>query len=151
MNTPAQRPIYTQAQISKYFTHISLPKASVDLPSTPTKLHEPKNALDFLTQLQQHQLCTVPFENLSLHYSPHRTITIDAEHLYTKIVDNERGGYCMENNCFFGTVLRTLGFTLYSAGARVNEAGAAGRPGEEYVPWSVTSLNAMIEKGNKDG
>jgi len=101
--------------------------------------------LKFLTQLQQHQLCTVPFENLSLHYSSHHTISIDAEYLYSKIVGNGRGGYCMENNCFFGTVLRTLGFTVYSAGARVNEAGAAGKPGENYVPWWVDVPSAMDE------
>lgn len=41
----------------------------------------------------------------------------------------------MENNRFFGTVLRTLGFTIYSAGARVNQLGAAGLEGEDYLPW----------------
>ena len=36
----------------------------------------------------------------------------------------------MENNCFFGTVLRSLGYTVYSAGARVHEGGG------NYTPWS---------------
>lgn len=43
----------------------------------------------------------------------------------------------MENNCFFGTVLRTLGFTIYSAGARVNQLGASGKEREEYHSWLV--------------
>ena len=38
----------------------------------------------------------------------------------------------MENNCFFGTVLRSLGVTVCSAGARVNE-GKGGK--EEFAGW----------------
>lgn len=75
------------------------------------------------------------FENLQLHYSSHHSISLDPEHLYTKIVEKDnRGGYCMENNCFFGTVLRTLGFSLHSAGARVAIA-ASGTPAEGYFGW----------------
>lgn len=65
-------------------------------------------------------MATVPFENLALHYSPHHSITLDPDFLFDKIVERKRGGYCMENNCFFGTVLRTLGFTVVSIGARVS-------------------------------
>jgi len=37
-----------------------------------------------------------------------------------------RGGYCMENNCFFGTILRSIGFDVYSAGARVKSPDGYG-------------------------
>jgi arylamine N-acetyltransferase len=46
-------------------------------------------------------------------------LSLDPEDLFRKIVENGRGGYCMEVSAFFGTVLRSLGFRLYSAGARV--------------------------------
>lgn len=37
-----------------------------------------------------------------------------------------RGGYCMENNCFFGTILRSIGFDVYSVGARVKSPDGYG-------------------------
>ena len=91
-------------------------------------------SLEFLRILQIHQLSKVPFENLSIHYSAHHTVSLDADTLYEKIVGNARGrgGYCMENNCFFGTILRTLGFKVYSAGARVFESDEGGGT---YTPW----------------
>ena len=128
----SERPCYSAEQIQKYFSHISLPQSHLHY----KQFHNnPKDALDFLTQLQKHQLATVPFENLQLHYSTHHSISLDPEYLYTKIVEKgNRGGYCMENNCFFGTVLRTLGFTLHSAGARVAIA-ASGTPAKGYFGW----------------
>jgi arylamine N-acetyltransferase len=50
---------------------------------------------------------------------------VHPEELFKKIIgdNNGRGGYCMENNCLFGTLLYTLGFHIYSGGARVYDAG----------------------------
>jgi len=92
-------------------------------------------------------MATVPFENLALHYSTHHSITLDPECLFEKVVGRGRGGYCMENNCFFGTVLRTLGYAMVSVGARVSNAtngradggytglyGARGRASSEVLP-----------------
>lgn len=140
MAPPSARPTYTQSQLEAYFAHISLPQISRDLAFSGSKLHDnATNALKFLTELQQYQLAAVPFENLSLHYSQHYSISLDPEVLFKKIVGyegnrasvegkNYRGGYCMENNGFFGTVLRSLGFQVYSAGARVYKDGT-------YLPW----------------
>ena len=44
----------------------------------------------------------------------------------------------MENNTFFGTVLRSLGYQVYNAGGRVSNA-TAGRPGGGYVGWYVVT------------
>ena len=49
----------------------------------------------------------------------------------------------MENNCFFGTVLRTLGFSLHSAGARVAVA-ASGTPAEGYFGWYYCLLLSPV-------
>lgn len=135
------RPAYTPAQLTAYFTHISLPHITRDIAFSGPKLHaNPTNALKFLTELQKYQLAAVPFENLSLHYSQWHGVSLDAGVLFGKIVGegdgreegkegkSYRGGYCMENNAFFGTVLRSLGFEVYSAGARVHEGGT-------YLPW----------------
>ncbi|KAF2849841.1 arylamine N-acetyltransferase 1 [Plenodomus tracheiphilus IPT5] len=114
------RPTYTKAQITQYFARIRLPQSKWQYDVSALN---PAAALDYLTTLQTYQLAWVPFENLSLHYSSHRHICLHPEDLFKKIVsdNNGRGGYCMENNCLFATVLRSLGFALYSAGGRVCE------------------------------
>lgn len=117
-----QRPCYSKDQLTQYFDRIRLPqrRRKYDVATL-----QPADALEHLTTLQQYQLAAVPFENLSLHYSSHRQICLHPEDLFQKIVgdNNGRGGYCMENNALFGTVLRSLGFTVYSAGGRVFEEG----------------------------
>jgi len=129
----SDRPTYSQSQIHEYFNYISFPSlAQQHIPDIHEKGQE-QHALELLRLLQIHHLSSIPFENLSLHYSAHHTISIDADGLYDKFVGNNRGrgGYCMENNCFLGTVLRSLGFEVYSAGARVCEDGV------NYAPWWV--------------
>ncbi|CAI4216100.1 unnamed protein product [Parascedosporium putredinis] len=95
-------------------------------------------------RLVRHHLAAVPFESLSLHYSPRRTLSVDPEDLFRKIVrppraaldspndedDNaaaaaagvhpdgdRRGGYCMEVNTLLASVLRGLGYDVLSVGA----------------------------------
>lgn len=118
-------PRYDDARLVKYFNHVHLPTDKIP------DWHEcPERAVVQLQTIQQHQLARVPFENLSLHYSPHHGVDLHPDFLYDKIVNKGHGGYCMENNCFFGTVLRSLGFTVYSAGARVHEGSGL------YTSWS---------------
>jgi arylamine N-acetyltransferase len=78
----------------------------------------------------------VPFENLSLHYSQTHLLSLDPEDLFVKIVDRKRGGYCMENNAFFGAVLRSLGYDLINAGARIADA-VVGKTGDGFEGWWV--------------
>jgi arylamine N-acetyltransferase len=117
--------MYSSEQLSRYFQHIGLPSPSAK-----------PGSLEYLTELVKLQLATVPFENLSLHYSKHRLLSLDTNDLFDKVVGRGRGGYCMENNTFFGAVLRSLGFKLINAGARVSHA-TAGRPGGGYMGWEA--------------
>lgn len=107
---------YTPTQLSTYLTHISLPPHLHPSHTTPPRLDLP-----FLTALHTHQLSTIPYENLSLHYSPDHTVRLDPQHLYRKLVTGGkgRGGYCMEIAVFFNHILLALGFEVYTAGARV--------------------------------
>lgn len=144
----SQRPAYSSDQLSKYFDRIELPK---NLRQSPVAQQshasvEDETALSFLRTLQRYQVAAVPFENLNLHYSAHRHISIDAQKLFEKIVDNtsKRGGYCMENNALFGTVLRSLGYNVTSVGGRVNEAAqpmsaSKNWRGPKYDGWYVQS------------
>jgi arylamine N-acetyltransferase len=113
MTTPA----YTQAQIEQYLTYISFPtdqKPLLEPSQTRTSA-----GLDYLSILQKHQLCTTPFENVSLHYSQTKLLSLDPDDLFQKIVVNKRGGYCMEVNHFFGCMLKSMGFDVVSTGGRV--------------------------------
>lgn len=136
------RPTYTEPQLQEYLERVNLPSLTSlsrifeieeDDDDIERKL---ERKLELLTALQRYQLAHVPFENLALHYSPHRTISLDASDLYEKIVGRRRGGYCMENNCFFGAVLRGMGFRVCSAGARISHA-VEGRGGGGYLGWYV--------------
>ncbi|KAJ4324506.1 hypothetical protein N0V94_001246 [Neodidymelliopsis sp. IMI 364377] len=116
------RPSYSKEQVSKYFERLKLPEEhrKYDIAGL-----SPEDALEYLTLLQQRNLAEIPFENLTLHYSAHHSINVHPEALFSKIIgdNNGRGGYCMENNALFGTLLFSLGFNIYSAGARVNNGG----------------------------
>lgn len=81
-----------------------------------------QDAYDFLASLIRFHLSSVPFENLSLHYSSHRSIFLSPTTIFNKIVKNHRGGYCMEKTTLFSTVLRSLGYDVMTTGARVNVA-----------------------------
>ncbi|KAK8043865.1 hypothetical protein PG994_012703 [Apiospora phragmitis] len=135
----ADRPTYSRAQLEQYFDRIVLPQPR-RVYSVTEQLGTAAEQLAYLTRLMKHQVVKVPFENLSLHYSWHRTIATRPQLLFRKIVEKQqhtgagrdgdgdgaprplqchRGGYCMEVNSFFHTVLRSLGYHVYLAGARV--------------------------------
>ncbi|KAH7383287.1 arylamine N-acetyltransferase 1 [Pyrenochaeta sp. MPI-SDFR-AT-0127] len=122
MAAERKRPTYSRDEVTQYFDHIKLPEAQRQYDVAGLT---PEDALQYLKLLIKHQLVKVPFENLTLHYSPHRQLPIHPEALFKKIVgdNNGRGGYCMENNTLFGTLLYSLNFNIYSAGARVFEGG----------------------------
>ncbi|RYO99320.1 hypothetical protein DL763_001599 [Monosporascus cannonballus] len=122
----AGRPRYTEAQLGEYFDRVSLPthRRLLSVSSLPAA-----EQLAHLGLLLKHQLVKVPFENLTQHYSWHRVVDVSPPHLFKKIVHQPgRGGYCMEANSLFHTVLLSLGYDVYMAGARVYES-SSGRYG----------------------
>lgn len=80
-----------------------------------------------LRQLQFAHLCTVPFENLSIHAG--EPILVEPDALFDKIVRRRRGGFCYEANGLFAALLRTLGFRVTLLSAQVaNGEGVFGPP-----------------------
>ncbi|KAJ8099010.1 arylamine N-acetyltransferase 1 [Lipomyces tetrasporus] len=143
----SQRSTYSVAQLNQYYERISLPISHRNATE--------KDGLPFLTVLTKYQMAGIPFENLELHYSPHHNISLDPQHLFQKMIGRgtNRGGYCMENNRLFGTVLRSLGFIVYSVGARVSEAvqpvsTTPGWSGPKYDGWNHM-LNIVTIDGQK--
>jgi N-hydroxyarylamine O-acetyltransferase len=82
--------------------------------------------LETLVTIHRQHLLTVPFENLDIHLG--RKIILDEDHLFNKIVNQRRGGYCYELNGLFAVALRQLGFTvtLLSAGVWNSEQSRFG-------------------------
>ncbi|KAI0179653.1 cysteine proteinase [Hypoxylon sp. FL1284] len=144
------RPRYSRDQLAQFFDRIALPE--------PKRLYSvaalgEASALEHLNLLVKHTLVRVPFENLTLHYSWHRTVNVRPQHLFNKMVAgtqqqpsrksaSRRGGYCMENNSLFHTVLLSLGFCVFMAGARVRDQ-AAGRYGGFSHCVNVVVLGAQ--------
>ncbi|KAK1828037.1 hypothetical protein QBC39DRAFT_313815 [Podospora conica] len=129
--------VYTDDQLSRYFKRIEFKPTTAN----DVRKQVQKSPLATLARLQRAHMCHVPFESITLHYSTHRTLSIDPEDLFEKIVVNNRGGYCMEVNTFLATVLRSLGYTLISAGGRVS----AGFP---YKGWSHM-VNLVLISGTR--
>ena len=124
---------YTEDQLRQFLTLIQIPK----------KYHldnDPPRDIAFLTSLHTHMLSTVPYENLTLHYSKDHTISLDPAVLFRKIVTDGRGrgGYCMENSLFYMHILRGLGFRTYTVGVRIRHR-IDGVPQGDYIGWYLDS------------
>ncbi|TAQ88364.1 hypothetical protein B7494_g3299 [Chlorociboria aeruginascens] len=124
-----QSSAYTPSQIALYNSYSSLP-SQFHLSASPAL------DLSLLTALHTHQIAAVPYENLTLHYSSHHTVSLDPQSLFKKIVTDKRGrgGYCMENSILFNHILRAYGFDVYVTGVRTRPR-VDGVPEGKYIGW----------------
>ena len=65
-------------------------------------------SLAFLQRLQRAHVQSIPYENLDVRSG--RSISLDPDDLYRKIIAGARGGYCFELNILFGWRLSELGY-----------------------------------------
>lgn len=138
------RPIYTQTQMDAYFSALAV------RPKLTLASFQELKAKDPLAALRRVQLLTMalcPFGSLGIHYSTHHTISLDPDALFTKIVERGHGGYCMENNAFWATALRSLGYECYVVGARVSnaEAGLRGVQGDGFSGWGHEAVIVLLD------
>ena len=143
----SKRPLYSSSQLNAYLTRIDFPISYLSSPiladpGNPALVHTEDHGLPFLTALMRHHLAAIPFENLSMHYSRNRDMTLDVEELYSIFTEqgSGRGGHCMQMNAMFGTILSSLGFHVTTVAARVNTACQAvarnpGYRGPSYNGW----------------
>lgn len=73
--------------------------------------------LETLFQLHKLHVFNIPFENLDVLQQ--KSILLDRDSLYRKIVLDNRGGYCFEMNGLFSYILEDLGFEAINLLARV--------------------------------
>lgn len=92
-----------------------------------------------LTALHRAHLQAVPFENLNIHIP--RPIILKEEALFQKIVHENRGGFCFEQNGVFSAVLRELGFEVIRLEANVYHADT-----DDYgIPLNHMALLVTID------
>src|SRR5215218_2937057 len=89
-----------------------------------------------LRALQVAHLLSVPFENLSIHAG--EPIVLNENALYTKIVDQRRGGFCYECNGVFAGLLRALGFEVAMLAAGVARPDGTFGPEFDHMTLMVT-------------
>lgn len=89
--------------------------------------------LQTLIELHKSHILNVPFENLDIHLG--REITLDFEKFYTKIVIDNRGGFCYELNGSFYNLLINLGYKAKMISARV--ANSKGDFGKEFDHMAI--------------
>ena len=84
-------------------------------------LREDENTL---RNLHRAFLLAVPFENLDIHLGRHIAFTPDA--VFSKVVGQNRGGFCYELNSLFCDLLKQIGFDVTFHGARMMRDGHPG-------------------------
>uniref|UniRef100_A0A670YMX8 arylamine N-acetyltransferase n=1 Tax=Pseudonaja textilis TaxID=8673 RepID=A0A670YMX8_PSETE len=92
--------------------------------------------LETLTEVFQHHIHAVPFENLSLHCG--QTIQLDLESVYDKIVKHNHGGWCLENSQLLFWAFQIMGYK----GAHVYDPER-----KAYYPNSTHLLIRVILEG----
>ena len=117
-----QRPL-ASSQVDRYFARIGYTG--------------PRDAtLGTLRALHRAHLLAIPYENLDIHLG--LPLTLDADAMFTKLVDERRGGWCFEMNGVFGRVLETLGFTVRYLSGAVGRAERGWRAQGNHLVLLVT-------------
>lgn len=83
---------------------------------------------------------SIPFENLSIHCGEKNIM--DLEVIFDKIVNNGRGGWCLENNFLFGWVLQKMGYNNTILGSRVFNSSS-----NDFGPHESHLINKVVIDG----
>lgn len=94
---------YTDDQLGAYFARIRAGEAT--------------SSFGALAEIQRAHRMAIVFENLDIHLG--RSISIDPDNLFDKLVTRQRGGYCFEQNALLLGMLQALGFEARPLLARV--------------------------------
>ena len=84
-----------------------------------------------LRTLHAAHVAAIPFENLDILLG--RGVSLDSDRLREKLLVQQRGSYCFEQNALFLDVLRAIGFTAVPMEARVRSGSAVMRPRTHMV------------------
>jgi N-hydroxyarylamine O-acetyltransferase len=97
-------PLMSDIDLAAYFSRIAY-----------TGPRQPSLAI--LQALHDAHHAAIPYENIDILLR--RPVRLDAAALHAKIILNQRGGYCFEQNIYFQRVLVAMGFSVRAVAARV--------------------------------
>ncbi|MCD8879533.1 arylamine N-acetyltransferase family protein [Staphylococcus kloosii] len=95
-----------------------------------------KPTLDALNYYLQHFMFTVPFENIDVQNGV--PILFDINHLFDKVVNHHRGGFCYELNTLFKYYLIEQGYTAESISATIHTPNGGRSPHGSHMSTVVT-------------
>lgn len=105
---------------------------------------------DTLRALHRAHLLAIPYENLDIHLG--RTLSLDPEVIFDKLVVQRRGGWCYEMNGLFARVLDSLGFDVhYLSGAVGRAARGDSVEGNHLVLLVTLDRPWIVDVGFGDG
>jgi len=103
----------------------------------------PPPTQETLARLQRAHVTAVPFETVAVTGDPFggyagEGISLETPHLYEKVVERERGGFCYELNGLFVWLLAELGFEVDRLAAAVADDEGDPRPPANHHSVRVT-------------
>ncbi|XP_006859968.1 PREDICTED: arylamine N-acetyltransferase 1-like [Chrysochloris asiatica] len=104
--------------------------------------------LETLTDILQHQIQAIPFENLNIHCGD--AMEFGLETIFDQLVRKKRGGWCLQVNYLLYWVLTTMGFETTMLGGYVYNP-----PTEKYssrmihvlLQVTIDSKNYVVDAG----
>ncbi|WP_132058856.1 arylamine N-acetyltransferase family protein [Halorussus amylolyticus] len=116
--------------------------------------------LQTLERIQRAHVTRVPFENLAIVGDPYADRAADGDakdgegvvlstpHLYEKVVERRRGGYCFELNGLFHALLADLGYDVDRVAARVvGDDGDARPPANHHANVVELDRRYVVDVG----
>lgn len=107
-----QHPVLDTIDLDAYFQRIGYRSG---LPAAAA--HQPAPTLETLQAIHLCHAKAIAFENLSSWLK--QPVLLDLQSLQQKLIYEQRGGYCFEQNTLLRSVLVALGFSVTSLAARV--------------------------------
>ena len=92
--------------------------------------------LNVLRAIHAAHVCSIPFENIDVQLG--RRFTISINDAYRKIVEQQRGGWCYEQNGLFGWALSEIGFQVTRLAASVMRNPDENRSAGDHLCLLVT-------------
>lgn len=126
-----------RARLSAY-----LARVGYDGPLLPT--------FDTLLALHRAHLNSIPYENFDIHLG--RSVTLDRDATFEKLVARNRGGWCFEMNGTFGWVLQSVGFDVRHISCAVRRAQRGDAALDTHLALIVTlDRQYLADVGFGDG
>lgn len=124
-----------------YLARIGIDPSTVDSPN-----------LETLERIQRAHVTAVPFENLSIVGDPYGDregagVVLSMTHLYEKIVERERGGYCFELNGLLHWLLAELGYDVERVAARVMSDDSVTPPANHHTNVVRLDRRYVVDAG----